>query len=73
MGITLSINNRSTLRSAAARLRYRRRRAQSPAVAIAYEQALRILLEEIQADGPDWPEMFFGPQGEDNPLNEGPL
>ena len=73
MSITLSINNQCTLRAAAARLRQKRRAAQSPEVAVAYEQALRILLEEIQADGSDWPEMFFGQQGEDNPINEGPL
>ena len=50
----------------AKRLRYARRSAKSLPAAVAYEDALRILLDEHLVSAPDWHALFYGPQGEEN-------
>ena len=50
----------------AKRLRYARRSAKSLPVSVAYEDALRILLEEHPLSAADWHVLFYGPQGEEN-------
>jgi len=57
----------------ARRLRAMRRFAHNPDAAIAYEQALRAVLDEHLVGAADWHALFYGPQGEDNPVTDGPL
>ena len=59
-------NGNACLYLTAKRLRYMRRSAESLPVAVAYEQALRILLDEHLVGSADWHALFYGPQGEEN-------
>ena len=50
-----------------------RRFAASSAESVAYEIALRVVLDEHLVGAEDWHALFYGPQGEDNPICDGPI
>ena len=60
-----TVNMQACLHTTARRLRSYRRFADSARESVAYEMALRVLLDEFFIEGDQWHALMYGPQGED--------